>query len=96
MAILTEEKIKTNLQTLRGWGIVDGQLQKTYSFDGFMKALEFINKLAIIAEQENHHPDMRVKYNKVTIALFTHDEDGITELDFTIAKEAEKLAVTVL
>lgn len=93
---LTSGQIQEKLDAIRGWVFIDGKIQKTYSFSDFMKAMEYINKLAIIAEHLDHHPDIHVRYNKVTIATSTHDEDGITDKDFKLAKECEQLAVDMI
>lgn len=94
--VLTEQQITEKLGAIRGWGLFSGQLQKTFTFPGFEKALIYINQLAVIAENQDHYPDMRIYYNKVTISLSTHSEDGITEKDFKLAKECDQLAVNML
>ena len=68
-------------------------LEKTFTFDNFVKAMEFVNKVGDIAEKENHHPDILIfSYNKVKISLTTHDEGNkITEKDITVAKEIDRI-----
>ncbi len=96
MQPLTEQQITEKLAAIRGWGLVDGHIQKTFSFPSFMKSMDYVNKLAMIAERVNHHPGMYVRYTKVTVSLFTHDADGITDADFKLAKECDQLAVDML
>ena len=68
-------------------------LEKTFTFDNYVKAMEFVNKVGDIAEKENHHPDILIfSYNKVKISLTTHDEGNkITEKDITVAKEIDRI-----
>lgn len=94
--LLPDDKVKEKLQAFRGWELKDRQLQKTYSFKDFMTALDLVNKVAIVAEHHNHHPDILIKYSKVTFMLSTHDQGGITDKDFQIIKEIEQLAVMQL
>lgn len=76
---------------LKSWEIVDGRLKKKYTFDDFVQAMNFVNKLATIAEKLNHHPDIFISYNKVEITLWTHEKNTLTTKDFTLAKEIEKI-----
>lgn len=94
--IYTDEQVQDKLKAFRGWGLITGQIQKTYSFKDFMTALDLVNKVAIVAEHHNHHPDILIKYSKVTFTLSTHDQGGITEKDFQMAKEIEQLAISEL
>jgi 4a-hydroxytetrahydrobiopterin dehydratase len=91
--ILTPEQIQTKLNSMRGWGYIDGQLQRTYTFQDFRTAMELVNKVAVVAEQQNHHPDISIRYNKVTFAVSTHDEDGVTDKDFALIKEIDNLVI---
>ena len=94
--ILTEQQITEKLGAIRGWGLISGQLQKTFTFPDFEKALIYVNQLAVIAESLDHYPDIRIRYNKVTIDSSTRAEDGITDTDFKLAKECDQLAVNML
>jgi len=75
-----------------GWMVEDGALTKTFTFHDFVHAMQFVNRLAESAEEAQHHPDIDIRYNKVTVGLSTHDEGGITEKDFALAEEAERAA----
>ncbi len=73
------------------WSVLGGKLQKNFKFDNFDKALEFVNKVAELAKSENHHPEILNSYNEVTISLFTHDQNKITELDQEMSKKIDDL-----
>ncbi|MCD1294041.1 hypothetical protein CUJ83_03405 [Methanocella sp. CWC-04] len=80
------------LNDLPGWGIDEnGKLAKTYTFNNFMDAVHFLDKVAKIAEEEGHHPDMCVQnYNQLKLMSWTHASKGLTENDFIIAAKAER------
>jgi 4a-hydroxytetrahydrobiopterin dehydratase len=94
--VLSDDQVKDKLKAFRGWELIDGQLQKTYSFSDFLTALDLVNKAAIVAEHHDHHPDILIKYSKVTFMLSTHSEQGITDKDFQMVKEIEQLAVMLV
>ena len=74
------------------WSEVDGKLQREFQFDDFTKALEFINKLALICEEMNHHPHIDWTFNKIKLTLSTHDAgDIVTDLDNQLAKKIDVL-----
>ena len=92
---LAREEIDRLLQEVPGWSVVQAeghlQLTRTYKFKGFMPAVEFVNKIAPIAEAEGHHPDLLVSYGSVTVHLFTHAAGGLTDNDFILAAKIDKL-----
>lgn len=80
------------LKALPRWGSVgDHHLQKKFSFPDFKSALEFVNKIGELAEQEGHHPDIELAFGKVIIKIFTHAVKGLTENDFILAELIESL-----
>ena len=90
----TEEEIEGYMPQLKeGWGVVDGKkIQKKIKFKDFKEAIKFLNKVAEIAEQEGHHPDMSVfGWNKVEIELSTHAIGGLSENDFILAAKIEQV-----
>ena len=89
---LPEEEVRQKLQTLSGWTIRDGKLHREFRFGDFIEAFSFMTGLALVAESMNHHPELTNVYNRVTIALSTHDAGGLTELDFAFAHRATQLA----
>ena len=92
MTVLSKAEIATHLKTRPDWSIEGGELVRTYKFETFPDAIAFVNKVAVIAEQSNHHPDIDSRYNRVRLALATHDEGGITSKDFAVAAGADKAA----
>jgi 4a-hydroxytetrahydrobiopterin dehydratase len=96
MAILpaqgANEGFAAHLENLPGWQIEAGELVKTFPFKDFVASLKFVNKVGDAAEAAGHHPDIDIRYNKVRLALVTHDAGGITGKDFDLAAKAEKLA----
>jgi pterin-4a-carbinolamine dehydratase len=77
---------------VEGWEERDDALVREFSFDGFAEAIAFVNRVAELAERENHHPDIDVRYSKVTLRWTTHSEGGITERDQELARRSAELA----
>lgn len=92
MEKLSEEQIQSELAKYPNWSEVGGQIARTYQFDTFMQAIRFVNEVAEAAEAAQHHPDILIRYNKVTLTLSTHDAGGITMKDFELAKKANDFA----
>ncbi len=88
---LAKSEIEECLKGVSGWSVEDGKLHKQFQFESFVEAFGFMTSLALIAEKMNHHPEWFNVYNRVTIDLMTHDIGGISDLDFQLAKEADKL-----
>ena len=74
------------------WSEVDGALEHTFRFGDFVAALAFVNKVGELAEAENHHPDIAINYNRVTLRWWTHTAGGITDRDRELAEKASELA----
>lgn len=89
---LTDGEISAHMTDLPGWAVLDDSLVRTYQFPDFAEAMIFVNEAARRAEEMQHHPDIDIRYNKVTIRLSTHDAGGITSLDFGLAQELESEA----
>lgn len=89
---LSEAEVRARLSEIPGWELAEGKLHKTFRFASFVQAFGFMSSVALVAEAMNHHPDWTNVYNRVTIALNTHDVGGISALDFTLAKRIEELA----
>ncbi len=88
----TEAQIALALLTLPEWKRTGNVIARTFAFKDFPAAMEFTNAVASLAEQAQHHPDIDVRWNQVTLALTTHDAGGLTEKDFALARQIEKLA----
>jgi len=82
---LTEEQSSELLKQTPGWEIKDGHVYRQFKFKNFVEAMEFVSKVAGIAEQEQHHPNITINYNKVSIELWTHAINGLSENDFIVA-----------
>lgn len=85
MPKLSEAEVKAELEKVPDWAEVGGEIQRTFEFKDFREAIAFVNQVAEEAERRQHHPDIMIRYNKVTLALTTHDSGGITEKDFQMA-----------
>ena len=82
---LTQEQIDDRLNGVPEWSVNGDSLQRTYRFDDFREAMVFVHRVADLAEDHQHHPDILIRYNKVTLTLTTHDASGLTEKDFSLA-----------
>ena len=75
-----------------GWDVVnEHHIQKTFTFPDFQNALDFVNRVGTIAEQEGHHPDLYLAWGKVEVKIWTHKIDGLTESDFILAAKIDQL-----
>lgn len=90
MAVLSEKEIKEKLKGLESWQLKGNEIIKTYAHKDFIDAMAFVNKVAILAEKADHHPDILVKYNKVTLTLSTHSQGGVTDNDINLAGNIDK------
>jgi 4a-hydroxytetrahydrobiopterin dehydratase len=88
--LLQEDEIAIELKKLDGWSRSGNEINKTWVFQDFVQAMEFVNAIARIAEEYNHHPDIDIRWNKVRLALSTHSAGGLTSLDFFVADAIEK------
>lgn len=89
--LLTEQEINEKLETLSNWKKEKKEITKTYKFADFIESMKFVNLLVEPAEKLGHHPDIIISYNKVTLVLSTHDEGGLTDKDFDLAKQFDSL-----
>lgn len=87
---LSQSDLDERIASMHGWTVEEGKLRKDYSFDDFEGALAFVNEVGRIAEEANHHPEIRFTYGKATIELVTHDASGITEKDFALARAIDR------
>jgi 4a-hydroxytetrahydrobiopterin dehydratase len=86
-----ETKIPAALALVPNWQLQDGQIMRTYQFKDFPASIKFVQAVAAIAEQAWHHPDIDIRWNKVTLTLTTHDAGGLTEKDFALARQFDRL-----
>jgi 4a-hydroxytetrahydrobiopterin dehydratase len=88
---LTAPQIKTRCAALPDWKKRGVLLTRTFCFPDFPTAIRFVNQVAKLAEKAGHHPDIDIRWNKVTLALTTHDAGGLTERDFALARELDQI-----
>ena len=89
--LLTTQDIKDWLKKLPEWELDKKHIERLFEFEDFSQAIEFVNGVAEIAEEEDHHPEIDVRFNKVRLALSTHSEGGLTDLDFELAEKIDTL-----
>ena len=86
---LLESQVQESLKALSGWELRDGSITRLYKFGDFKQAMTFVNRVADLAEGADHHPDIDIRYNKVTLTLVTHSASGLTEKDFHLAQQID-------
>ena len=91
MPKLTPAQIKSAFATAPDWKKRRAAIVRTYEFKDFVAAMKFVNTVAKAAEKAGHHPDIDIRWNKVTLALTTHDAGGLTEKDFDLARKFDRI-----
>ena len=92
MPVLSDEEIEGRLGDLDGWTREGDSLRKQFELDDFKGSVDFVNRLTPPAEEMNHHPDLEISWNKVTVSLSTHSQGGITDNDFELAQKIDGVA----
>lgn len=92
MNLLSSAEIKASLATVPAWTRARHAIRRTFEFRDFMAAMKFVNAVARAAEKAGHHPDMDIRWNKVTLTLTTHDAGGLTAKDFELGRRCDALA----
>ena len=82
---LGEGEIKDLISEVPSWSLKNGHLYKSFKFKNFVESIKFVNSVAKISEDEGHHPDISIRYNKVELDLWTHAVKGLSENDFILA-----------
>jgi 4a-hydroxytetrahydrobiopterin dehydratase len=90
--LLTEDEVKARLADADGWEVADGALHRTFTYANFVEAFGFMARVALVAEKLNHHPDWSNSWNKVDIAISSHDAGGLTERCFELAGKISAVA----
>ena len=93
MALLSDEQVRQQLQGLEGWSQQGKAIVRQFEFADFKAAMDFVNRVADAAESANHHPDITINYNKVTLLLTSHDSGGVTDRDARMAGKINALGV---
>ena len=89
MALLDDAAVSRGLASLTGWSRDGRAVRKEYEFRTFADAIGFVNRVADLAEAADHHPDIDIRYRRVTLVLSTHSAGGITEKDLALAKQID-------
>ena len=82
--LLKPDEAKARLKKIPEWELEKKHIERTFEFDDFSESIDFVNGVAEVAEDEEHHPDIDIRYNKVRLVLSTHSKGGLTELDFAL------------
>ncbi|MCL2659669.1 MAG: 4a-hydroxytetrahydrobiopterin dehydratase [Acidobacteriaceae bacterium] len=90
MPLLSKAEIETLLKLQPGWKLEDGKLVCDWSFRDFAEAISFVNQVAQVAETAGHHPDIDIRYNRVRLALVSHDAGGVTDRDALMVSNLNK------
>ena len=85
-------EVASHLAALPAWQVEGDQLVRSFQFPDFVAALRFVNRVADLAEEAGHHPDIDIRYNRVRLGLTTHDAGGLTGKDFELAAAADQAA----
>ena len=91
MARLGGDEIEDRLSRLEGWSLEDGALAREQKCDKFTGSVEFVTQVAGVAEEMNHHPDLAISWDTVSITITTHSEGGLTASDFELAERIDRL-----
>ena len=91
MSVLTPEIVQERLRALPEWKLEGKEIVRHYQFPDFVAAMEFVKQVAEKAEKAGHHPDIDIRYNKVKLALVSHDKGGLTERDMKMAQALNAL-----
>jgi 4a-hydroxytetrahydrobiopterin dehydratase len=92
MARLSDEEIEQELSGMEGWERDGEAIRRQFGLDDFKGSVEFVDRLTPEAEEMNHHPDLEISWNKVTVRISTHSEGGLTDKDFELARRIDALA----
>jgi 4a-hydroxytetrahydrobiopterin dehydratase len=91
MPALTTSQIKLHLKAVPGWSKHAQTICRTFKFEGFMSSVDFVRRIAKQTLKINHQPDIDIRFDQVTLTLTTHDEGGITEKDFSLARKCDEV-----
>ncbi|MGH7552827.1 MAG: 4a-hydroxytetrahydrobiopterin dehydratase [Longimicrobiales bacterium] len=91
MALLSEEEIREGLAGLPHWERDGREIHRNFAFDSFASAIQFVDRVAQLANQADHHPDIDIRYDKVRLSLSTHSAGGLTKRDMKLAAKIDEL-----
>jgi 4a-hydroxytetrahydrobiopterin dehydratase len=91
MPALTARQVSLHLKDVPNWSKRARTIFRTFKFEGFLNSLDFVNRVALKAQESNHHPDIDIRFNQVKLNLTTHDAGGITREDFALAGQCDQV-----
>ena len=91
MPVLTTKQIKASLKAVANWSQRAQTIYRTFKFEGFLNSIAFVNRITRVAQNLNHYPDIDIRFDQVTLTLTTHDARGITEKDFSVARQCDEV-----
>jgi 4a-hydroxytetrahydrobiopterin dehydratase len=89
--LLDDQAVQARLETLQGWARREKTICKTFRFDDFRGALDFVVRMSAAADEQDHHPDVFIHWNELTLTLWTHASGGLTERDFRLAATIDQM-----
>ena len=90
--LIKADQLKNRLKKIPEWELEKKHIERTFEFDDFAESVDFVNSVAEVSEDEEHHPDIDIRYNKVRLILSTHSKGGLTDLDFSLAERIDTLS----
>lgn len=91
MTLLTPDQVEAQLAATRDWALADGQIVRKVTKNDFGDALRYVNAVGYLAEKANHHPDITISWNEVTLSIVSHSAGGLTDQDFALARSVNSL-----
>ncbi|MBI3952921.1 MAG: 4a-hydroxytetrahydrobiopterin dehydratase [Chloroflexi bacterium] len=91
MPLLSDAQVQERLGALPGWSQTGKGIRKEYQLRDFVAAMGFVQQVALLAQRADHHPDMEIRWNQVVLTLWTHSEGGLTERDFRLAAQIDRV-----
>src|SRR5438270_11817272 len=90
--LIKADELNNRLKKIQEWELETKHIERTFEFDDFTDAIDFVNAVAEVADDDEHHPDIDIRYNKVRLVLSTHSKGGLTDLDFALAERIDTLS----
>lgn len=88
---MNAKQVSARLRIIPHWSKRGQTILRTFTFAGFLESIDFVNRIATKAEKSRHHPDIDIRYNRVMLKLTTHDAGGLTEKDFSLARQCDQV-----
>ena len=89
--LIPKKDLNTRIKKIPEWDLEDSEVARTVEFETFSEAIDFVNDVSEIAEEAHHHPDIDIRYTRVSLTLTTHDKGGLTDADFEMAGRIDTL-----